>query len=457
MTIKIFFLFTGALFGGLFIFFPRLSIWLLLIMGMVVSGLVNYFFPAIGAVQWSVALISFALLTRSLLASLILAPDKKRNIPPFVVFAGLMLLLVILTTFLNRHYSETVIAAKNFFQYWSIPLALYFLVDDEKTVTGIMKALIVLAIFQTPIAIVQRLFFAGNFPGDSVTGTFGGSMMGGGPNAALSIFLTIMIAVVLSLAMKRVLPMLPAILLCFWFVLPVLLTNARAIIIFFLVMFFIIFRRNMIKNPSLIIIGGPLICVMTVGIFFYHYSHAWQYTYSHKQPKNVEQYLSRVISGTLGFESYYEKEKLNRMTAVTYWGQEHRRYYPVLKTLFGHGLGSTKEFGIIKGHMTQKPRHREKRIGYTALSTLLWDVGLAGSICYLLIIISAFFTAAKLEKNPGLPDMHQGVMAGAKIACLFILMSLPYKVSFLTIQAFNLFGMFVIGYITFWYKKVGPT
>jgi uncharacterized membrane protein len=45
-------------------------------------------------------------------------------------------------------------------------------------------------------------------------------------------------------------------------------------------------------------------------------------------------------------------------------------------------------------------------------------------------------------------------MVGAQIACLFLVLSIPYKQSLINIQAFNAFAMFILGYVAFWYKRL---
>ena len=446
-------IFSGIISGILLILSPRFALWALLVMTMIVCGPVIYFVPRFSYVQWAAALISYALLLRALASAIGPKESDKTKPPLFMVCFITLLVSVLLTTIINRHFAETIITAKNFFQFWSIPLAFYFLYEKEETARGIMKAFLIIAILQTPIAFMQRLFFAGKLPGDSVTGTFGGHMLGGGPNVALSIFLTLQVGIVLSLVYRKLLAGRHAALLCIWFVIPVFLTNSRAIIVFYLVMMLFLFGRNLLKRPFISLASIVIVSLLALSIFTYHYKQAAEYNPGKRPPKNLASYLSKVISHQLGVSRFYKKDELNRMTALLFWWQEQSRNYGPIKIFFGHGLGSSKYYGLIQGHIQKQQKYHNKRIGLTALSRLLWDIGLVGTLNYILIFTAAFFAAGKLSKHSDLPDIHKGFMAGAQLACLFFLMSMPYKISILSTQAYNAFSMFMLGYIAFWYKK----
>ena len=447
------FIFSGLLIGIVLTLAPTLALWLLLTMSMLVSGTVIYFFPQFSTIQWSVALISFALLLRALPTMLIQERVKNGRSPAFFKLFIILLGSVIITTILNRHYTETLVSAKNFFQFWSIPLVLYFVIKEEKTTLAIMKAFLWIAALQIPFVVIQFLFFQGKFPGDSITGTFGGQIRGGGPNGALAIFLTVQIAVLLALMLRNKLSWKLTILLSAILASPILLTNTRAILFFFIVLLIFFFGRNIFKRPFISITGGIIVAILLSTIMLYHYKHAWQYNYAHRQPKDVPTYLTNLIKNNFTITG---RKRLNRTTVITFWWQENVSLHGPVKIMFGHGLGAAKYSGIIKGHVQKKRQYDGKRIGFTVLARLLWDIGIIGTACYIMIFVSAFFTSRRLKLSEQLPKVHVPYMQVAQLTTLFLLMSIPYHLYLINIQSFNAFAMFILGYIAFWNKRLSP-
>jgi hypothetical protein len=308
-----------------------------------------------------------------------------------------------------------------------------------------MKALLVIAVLQLPVSIVERLLSPGL---DTVSGTFGGSLVNPSPNSALAIFLTVETGIVLGLAMNKVIAWRNALLLTLCFIVPVYFTNARAIIAFFLVMMVILFGRYFLKKPLASMVIAMVIAGMFSSVLYLHYKLGWQDSRFHVV-KDFPTYVEESISSQLGLGT----RKMNRSKAVALWWTESRRFDKT-RMFFGHGLGASRSYGIVKGHVAEKPEYAEKNIGLTVLSRLLWDVGIVGTIFYVMVFLSAFFTAGRLAKDPHLSPTQNAYMVGAQIACLFLVVSIPYKQSLINIQAFNAFAMFILGYVAFWYKRL---
>jgi hypothetical protein len=439
-------IFVGVLMGITLMLMPTFAIWTLLILSMVVVGPIRYFVPALDRIQWAVVLVSLALLFRAAVAWLQERSEGKISMPPFFTAIVLLLLSIVVTTLINRQFVETLVTSKNFFQFLSIPLAFYLLVTEEKTSDGIMKALVAIAVLQLPVAIIERVLSSGL---DTVSGTFGGSLVNPSPNSALAIFLTVETGIVLGLALNRVIAWRSALLLSLCFIIPIYFTNARAIIAFFPVMFLILFGKYFLKKP----LASMLITVVLAGMFssvlYLHYKLGWKDSRFH-DVKDFPTYVEESISSQLGLGA----RQMNRSKAVAFWWGENTRRFGKTKMFFGHGLGASRSFGIVKGHVAEKPEYKDKNIGLTVLSRLLWDVGIVGAIFYIMVFLTAFFTAGRLSKDPFLNPAQNAFMIGAQIACLFLVISIPYKQSLINIQAFNAFSMFILGYIAFWYKRL---
>jgi len=190
---------------------------------------------------------------------------------------------------------------------------------------------------------------------------------------------------------------------------------------------------------------------MTSGTIYYYYTHAYQYSVRRYEPKTLSEYFDRSLAYNIDLEDKY---KLSRLAAILFWLKEHSSGGNPMHMLFGHGLGAAKHDGLIVGHVASQPKYKDKKIGLSALSRLLWDVGLIGTIIYIIIFVAAFFSARRMKNNRYLSEIEQAFMQGAEIACLFFIMSLPYQLSIINVQSFNAFSMFILGYIAFWHRKV---
>lgn len=448
MTVLIF-LFPGFIIGLLLLFYPVVAIWTMLVTAMAVTGTVTYFLPQFAVIRWAIVPMSLALILRALLSGITYTPERSRFSPPFFIL-GLFLLFtaVTFTTIMNFHIKETLVSSKNFFQFWSIPLAFTYVVSDRKIASQIMMGLLCISIFQPLLALIQYMFFTGNFPGDSITGTFGGQMAGGGPNSALSIYMTIQIAAIITFAKKNLLKRRFALLLTLWFLIPIFLSHAKITAFYFPVIFFTLYGKDLLKKTFVGLVILLLFIGMGFSVFHFHYSQSGQYSVSGKKTESFESYIKQILSYNIA-EKQREK-KLSRLASIYFWWNENSIFNSPARTFMGHGLGAAKHSGLLLGHLNDRPRYKFLEIGRFALPRLLWDLGLIGTALFILIYASAFFTAGRLKNNPCIPSSQQAFLTADQIACLLFIITLPYKISIINVQAFNAYSMFILGHIAFW-------
>ena len=441
-----------SLFVGVFLLIkPNLAIWAILIWAMIISGTVIYFFPVAGTIQWGNALLALLLFVRLVLD--ILTGRAVFNRPPFFFYLmGLFIFVAVLTSLVDLQAAQFVISSKNYFQFWSLPLALFFIIRGERTVERWMKFFLYLALFLPFLAIVQFLYFSGNlFPGDSVTGTFGGSIRAGGPNAMLSVFIVLQMAVLLIASKEKLLSLGIALVCCSWLFIILFLTNAKAVFLFVPIMIGFVYYKHMLRSPFKFLFAGTFIAVLLLMMLQFYLQESAKYTGQEIGTKSYSEFFDRAFKSNFGTDN---PNRLNRLTVYSYWYEENTAKQRMLPIIFGHGLGAAKWAGIEKGHIQALPRYQNTKLAPTALARLLWDVGIVGAIIYILIFVSGFFAARKLVKSGKLPHVHDVFMQSAQLACLFYIFSLPYKLSILNIQAVNFHAMFILSFIAFWHAKL---
>ena len=446
--IPFFFITIGGALGFFLFSNPRLAIWVLIFTSMVLSGTIIYFAPRFGTIQWGNVIISLLLFVRAIADSLRGQKKPEGKPPAIFIFMVLFLIHAIITSIANYHLKESGIASKNLFQFWGVPFVLYFLVEDEKIMSSYMKSFVLIAVLMPPLALYQFRYFGG-LSHDAVTGTFGGAMRAGGPNAVLSIFIISQLAVLFALALRKMISWRIAVILCGWVFITITLTNAKAAVGFLVIMPVFLLSKGYLRfSFSALIV--MLLAILMSGIMFLAY---YQYSQERKRiwtkpPKSYSEFIDRAISDF----SAEESNRLNRSTLILLWWKYNINTGNNFQMLFGHGLGASKYSGLSMGHIQK--RFGELKIGRTALTALLWDVGIVGVLLFMSIFTSGFLLARRMKNDWRLPAIHQVFMLVAQLNCLFFVLSLPYKLSIINIQAFNFFSMFTLGYVCYWQRRL---
>jgi hypothetical protein len=148
--------------------------------------------------------------------------------------------------------------------------------------------------------------------------------------------------------------------------------------------------------------------------------------------------------------------ELSRWTALTFWAQEHVRANPI-NTLIGHGVGASRENagGVVGASTLAEKKYGGLRIGYTAVSALLWDTGVIGLITVLGMFGSAFLTAGRVaryyrDKDNFRTGLFEGLQAGMAVLGL----SLAHKDFFVNHVPYQAFTYLIIGFIAYSWLEV---
>ena len=441
----------GLLAGLIIVFSLDGMLWLSVIFSMVVAGLVISVAPNMSAIKWAITMTTVVILMVAL-GAIVLGRVKRAPTSPLALWLFFAFVIVTIISFgLNYYPLEYLAAAKNYFQYWGLPLVLYYLVQTDKTPKRLAIAMLVIALIQPIFAILQHYFLMGAaFSGDRVGGTFGGALGMVGGSAELSMFLVAQFLVVFALAKYRVIKLSSAIALAIWFMIPVLWTQAKAVVVLIPVGMVVLYADR-IKARPIQFVGVMAITFITVGILTAVYFKTAGDYYHDKRfaPTTFEEFVDKSIAYNVEDKGNTE---LNRTTAIVFWWQENGLVKHPLSFLFGNGLGSAKTSGLIKGHLYAEPEYRYRNLGVTLLTRLLWEVGIVGTLIYIGIYVAIFGLAGKLVIDNSIPVSHRAILSGYQASMTIIILSIPYQKGLINNQAFAAFAMFVVGYILFWHR-----
>lgn len=344
--------------------------------------------------------------------------------------------------------AEIVAAGKYYFQEWAIPFLIFLLVGSEKTVRALALAFLALALLQPAFAGLQQLALSGRaFSGDWIGGSFG-TRAGGG--AILSLFLLTQLVVVLTLVRHGILRIWQGVAAVLWISVPLLWTHAKAIVLMLPVGVLAVYLRDLRSRPAAAAAGLVFAMLGTAVIAYSYFSVAEQYR---TNPEYAPETFSEFVEGSLNYAILDTgKMELNRGTAVAHWFTMHSFARNPLETLVGHGIGSAKEGGVVVGHLHAHPEYGRPGMDYTALSRLLWEVGIVGAIAFTGIFVSAILAAGRLSKSQTIPAFHRAILAGYQAALTIMLVALLWK-DYLVDSVFGALAGFIIGYILYWYAR----
>ncbi len=418
--------FTGLVLGLFLLMAPRLALWACVIGALLVSGFVSLFLPSLAKLTWLFSMLGF-FLTFAALIQLLASPKLAKETPGFV-WVGLIFLLyaVVVAPVAGSTLIEWLAGAKRYLQFWGLMFAGAWLLRDTRDFERLVGLLLVLGVMQLPFALYQRIVLVpmriglgnGVVPIDVVSGTFEATLLAGGNSSAMVLFLTIVLAFVLAAWREQRIGGLTCLLLSALLVVPMGLGETKVVVVFLPLMLLMVFGRYVRRAPfaSLVILVVGLAC--TAALF-------WIYaTYFGKGNLTLAQRLQATIDYNFGNVGYYGAYSLNRTTALAYWWSHHGIENPQ-QWLFGHGLGSSyfAPSSFVQGHVARE--HGYIGIGFSAASSILWDLGVLGMALMLTMLWLAWRTAGHLVATAP-SAWARAALVGARVSLMLFGVMLFY-------------------------------
>ncbi|MDP3086326.1 MAG: hypothetical protein Q8N44_21865 [Rubrivivax sp.] len=435
----------GLLMGALLLSVPRVALWACVIGALLVSGFISLFFPFLNKATWLFSMLGFFLAVAALI-QLIASPKLRADTPGFL-WVGLIFIVFALATapLAGSSALELLAGAKRYLQFWGLMFAGAWLLKSIVDYERIVRFLMVLALLQLPLALYQRIALVplreglgrGVVPIDVVSGTFEASLLAGGNSSAMVLFLTIALAFVLSAWREQQLSGFKCALLSALLVLPMGLGETKVVVVLLPLMLLVVFGRYVRRAPmaSLLILLTGLACT---ALLFWLYG-----SYFGKTGLTLAQRLQATIEYNFGDVGYYGSFSLNRTTALKYWWANHGAANP-LELFFGHGLGTSyaAPTSLVQGHVARQ--HGFIAIGFTAASSILWDLGLIGLVLLLVMLAMAWRTAGRLLASAPSGWARSAIVA-ARVSVLLFAVMLFYTDSVLNALSVQALLMICLG------------
>lgn len=442
----------GVLIGGLLILKPTWNIWLILVLGLLVAGVLPIWVEGIASkMVWGISMLGFILMVTALF-NVVCNPEKVGGTPSFVWLTLTFVIFTLINGLLQwSSFYEFSSGFKRYYQVTGLLFGLAWFSITERQVQLWRTLLIIVALSQLPWAIYQLIelvpiresqvhAYPGMVPVDVVAGTFGASMYGGGSTGDMATFLIVISAFLMARRREKLIARNKYFLLLGLVLVPLFLGETKVVLIFLPLMFLTLYRFELITHPKKAFLGLLMGILLTIAIGYVYLSTT--------KTGNLDQFVIDTWDynfGEIGYGGYLRGFTLNRTSVLTFWVQQQSISDPV-SLLFGNGLGAAHE----QGHIAV--RYKNYGVGFTAIPVLLWEQGLVGATLFMSIFAYAWYAASRLQSETVEPWVRADASAIQAAIALFTVF-LFYRVAMLEALPLQIIFYGLLGYLAWLHRR----
>lgn len=460
----------GGAFVGLFMMMrPDLMLWMMAMIVLVLSGLLQTF-ADIHQLQWGASILGVGLIVRAMLDRITMNPERFRravgtqsNEPTnyIAIFAVLFITVLIFGTIAsNPSLPQLIVGFRIYAPFWGVFLILSFGNFDPKLMQRLVISFFFIAILQAPVTIFQKLVIVpqrieGRYFGsawDSIVGTFGGGKFGGGASGSMAVFLVCMCLIAASLWKDKLLKTSSFGVVFLASMIAMGLAEAKVIFIILPLGLIFLFKDQLFKNPLRFVSGFLATGAVLAGILYSYFKFYWE----SETRGDVYEAVLRRFAYSFDPNFWASADWPGRFTGLFIWSKNHNIILEPDTTLLGHGVAAATSFSTLMG-----PSREALRFGMglevSGATKLLWDSGALGFLFFISMFISAFFLALRAARRPITLQWHRSVLRGIAASMPLLVLVLFYEVTTVSSPSLQFLSMFFFGYIVFWLRKSSNT
>lgn len=425
-----------------------------LVLGFVLTGMVMYF-GRVPQMHWLVALLFLAMLVRFPFELFGRGSYKRKQSMSLVsvclmIFFGMAILSIVINA---SPPLQAIVGLKHYL----LPLALSALIAfgrfTPKFWLSVWRWIPILLIIQLPVSIYQYLFVAKSrahtlasqgISWDAIVGTFGGNPDGGGASGALAWFLCFGIVATIALRDHKLIGRS----LAFWAyvcaALVVILAEVKVVIVFLPIGFLVYKRKEVLSSLPIALTWFAATALFVPGILLLYSIVHWGDAGLHfNSISDIFEYSFKAESN-VNFRSRLTGE-LSRSAALNMWWTENMLSGDFIHAIFGHGPAASKVSATF-GYGEVAKRYFPYQLNTSALSAMLWDIGLVGTLAFIgaliFAAISAFANVQKFNNNiPILSAIYDVCGVGA----ILLIVDMPYNLDIISNSAIQMTMAIIFG------------
>ena len=346
--------------------------------------------------------------------------------PAFLIFLLLFFLVLFLSTITHMPpLGQLLVGFKIYGPTWLSIGAFAYIAASKQFLPKLEKGVLLLLLAQIPIIILQQymLLSVAGTSWDITTGTFGGSQTGGGANSTLLFMLIVATLVAIEMYQTRRLKgylTLGVVTVCFALL---LMGEVKAVFIFLPAALFIQQIELVRKAPFKFAFTTLLTGIVLTAVYSYYKSEYWE----QKATKSANVFSLSYD----GIERYFfNPDEINFATghigrglSLQLWMDDAQA--TARTRLIGYGAGASRSASGTLGAGEVGKRFPQFTVSTTAITQLLWETGILGTVFFTLTFISAILLALKFARRSTDP-VERARMYTIAATLTVLLGTLPY-------------------------------
>jgi hypothetical protein len=427
-----------------------------LAIGFVFTGVIMYF-GRVAQMHWLVALLFLAMVARFPFELFGRGLDKRQKGTSLVsvclvYFCG----MAIFSIFLNVSPAlQAVVGLKHYL----FPLALTALIAfgrfTPKFLLSVWRWIPILVIVQLPVSLYQYFFIAKSnthsmaaqgISWDSIVGTFGGNPEGGGASGALAWFLCFGVIATVSLREHKLISRSFAWCAYLCGALVIILAEVKVVIIFLPIGFLAFKRREVFRSLPTALTWFAATALFVPGLLLLYSLVHWGDAGLHfNSLGDIFEYSFKAESD-VNFRSRLTGE-LSRSAALNMWWTENILTGDFLHALFGHGPAASKVSATF-GYGEAAKRYIPYQLTTSALSAMLWDLGLIGTFALIGALLFAASTAfSKVKEYQKSTPILSSIYDVCGVGALLLIVDMPYNLDIISNSAIQMTMATILGMV----------
>lgn len=320
---------------------------------------------------------------------------KNKGIKSHISVYIILILITVSLISYSMGYSDPTVYTLGFRTYFkfflafSIPLMLRK-VSFEKIKKSYLKLILVLALIQFPITIIQKFILFQGKSGDLITGSLGANSSG-----ELTQFLFFTIPLMISLYLSKQNGLLKTILYILILFIPTTINETKVTFLFIgaLGLFFVFISNSVSFRNKLIILS--LTPILLYGFFIAYEKFN---PYNKKKGNPILNIINETASGNLYESNYFMKDgSLNRIPNVQF---AYANISKNIDTFFlGVSIGNASDSFLPKGVGKYFKKFDTLNIDGIQASRMIWEWGIIGSLLWISFFGMLFSTSLSLKEN----------------------------------------------------------
>ncbi|WP_426072788.1 hypothetical protein [Janthinobacterium sp. DSP2-3-3] len=437
--------------AGLLIFIPILLfvdtkklLPLLFVVVFFASGTAQYFFN-LRLATWMASGLAALFFARTILEKTLANQLLKDQVGEsfagatrIVVAAWIYLAFYAFSIFMGHASTAQLISVLRFcLPMFGVLFAMYWFEWSDRRLLVLWGMIVVIALAQLPLALYQHFFNIATMGWDSVVGSFGGNM-----SPVLVLFTVVAMLYVLARWVQGITPVSHVVGMFIIGLAIILLGEVKAVFIWLPFGVFWVVRRKVLKNILVFVMFVALMCSISSGIFMAYHALYWG---NHTKTDTMEEKINSVGGYVVDPNGInYVTGEISRGASLVLWYLDP--VPSIQERLIGYGpSASSTSQNVGRGYVAA--RYRNLQLGATGLASLLWDVGILGTLAYLSIFILGILQGARyVARSQAGPERL--AMADASTVTLILLVStLIYNRTMIDEPAIQLLCYFSLGCI----------